>query len=104
MRVGDEYISFFHSSVYWKGRQKRYIMGAYAFEAKPPFKVTRITPTPLLAGSDQDTRINGGPPCIFVNGSVFDGKEWLLSFGVNDEACGWIRIPHRKLEKRMISI
>lgn len=104
VRVGDEYISFFHSSMYWKGRQKRYYMGSYKFEAKPPFKVTHVTPKPLLAGSDQDTRINGGPPCIFSCGSAFENKEWLVTFGVNDEACGWVRIPHRNLEKRMVSV
>lgn len=101
VRVGDEYLTFFHSSLPWKKRQKRYYVGAYCFEATPPFRVTRITTKPLLAGSEHDPRMNGGPLVVFPCGNVFDGKDHLVSFGVNDEACAWIRIPHTELLERM---
>lgn len=104
VRVGEEYISFFHSSLPWKNRQKRYYMGAYAFESKPPFRVTRMTTEPLLAGSDKDSRTLGGPPCIFPCGAVLEKEKWLVSFGVNDETCGWLKIPQRDLEKLLCSI
>lgn len=104
VRVGDEYISFFHSSLPWKNRQKRYYAGAYAFEAKAPFRITRMTSEPLLAGSDKDSRTLGGPPVIFPCGALLEKDKWLVSFGVNDETCGWIKIPTKDLEKRLCSI
>lgn len=101
VRVGDHYITFMHSSLWWKNVQKRYYMGAYIFEAKPPFKVLAITEKPILIGTDQDIRTLGGPPCIFPCGADYRDGSWLVTFGVNDEACGWIKIPHHKLIGRM---
>lgn len=104
VRVGDEYVSFFHSSLPWKNRQKRYHMGAYAFEAKQPFRITRMTSEPLISGSDKDSRTLGGPPCIFPCGGILEDGKWLVTFGVNDETCGWVKIPHKDLEKKLCSI
>jgi predicted GH43/DUF377 family glycosyl hydrolase len=101
VRVGDEYISFFHSSIRWTPKQNRYLMGAYAFQAQPPFAVTRITSEPLLAGSDKDIRTLGGPLVVFPDGALFKNDEWLVTFGVNDQACAWIKIPHQDLLNRM---
>lgn len=104
MRVGDEYFTFFHSSLPWRKRQKRYYAGAIAFEAKAPFRITRITKDPLLRGSESDTRINRGPLVCFMCGAVFEDNHWLTTFGVNDEATGWTRLPHTDLLQRMTSV
>lgn len=105
VRVGDEYISFFHSSTPWRGPFRRYYMGAYAFAAKPPFNVTRISPKPILAGSDEDSRLWGKnkPAVIFPSGALLEKEEWLVTGGCNDEATFWIRIPHKELEMRECS-
>lgn len=97
--VGDEYVTFFHSSLPWRGRRKRYYAGAYAFAAKPPFAVTRMTRTPLLAGSEDDAMLIPAPLVIFPCGAVLDNAEWLVSFGVNDQSCGYARIPHAALDR-----
>lgn len=99
IRAGNEYVTFFHSSLAWQGRKKRYYMGAYAFEARHPFAMTRLTRHPLLRGSDKDPRTLGGPLCVFPCGAVFEDGEWLLSMGVNDEATAWARIPHADLDR-----
>lgn len=99
--VGDHYLTFFHSSLPWKGGRRRYYMGAYTFEAHTPFKVKSITKEPLLVGSENDTRIHGGPPVIFPCGALLENNEWAVTFGVNDEACGWIKIPVKDLEERL---
>ncbi len=104
VRVGDEYVSFFHSSLPWKNLQKRYYAGAYAFEAKPPFRITKMTSEPLLSGSDKDSRTLGGPPVIFPCGALLEKDKWLVTFGVNDETCGWVKIPNKDLEKNLCSI
>lgn len=101
VRVGSEYLTFFHSSIPWRNGQRRYYMGAYTFSAEAPFRVLRMTNEPLLIGSENETRINGGPPVVFPCGAVIDRDEWLVTYGINDEACGWIRIPMKDLEERL---
>lgn len=101
VRAGHEYVTFFHSSGPGPFKKRRYYMGAYAFEAKPPFKPTRITKEPLLVGSEYDQRIYGSPCCVFPGGSILKKGEWFVVFGVNDEQAGHISIPHVDLERRM---
>lgn len=100
-RVGDELIGFFHTAMPWIKPKRRYFMGAYALEAKPPFKLLRITEEPLLVGSEQDVRGLNGPLVIFPNGAVLDNDTWTVVFGVNDEACGWIKIPNKDIDHLM---
>lgn len=102
--IGDEFVTFFHAHSDWRGKKRRYYMGAMAFSAKPPFNVTRYTPEPLLTGSEEDPRVLSGPLVVFPCGSILKhGKQpsWFVALGVNDENCAWIDIPHADLEKRM---
>jgi predicted GH43/DUF377 family glycosyl hydrolase len=99
VRVGGEYVTFFHSSMAWNRHQRRYFMGAATFQAEPPFSLLRVTPDPLLVGSEKDTRVYGGPLVIFPCGAVLNDAHWTVTFGVNDEASGWIRIPQGDLNK-----
>lgn len=102
VRIGNEYFCFFHSATVWQKPKRRYFMGAYTFSAEPPFELLRFTPEPLLAGSDADFRVLGSPLVIFPNGALRQGDDWLVVFGVNDENCGWIKIPHADLEERLV--
>ncbi len=102
VRVGDEYISFFHSSTQWRTqRERRYFMGAIAFSATAPFKITRYTPNPLLIGSPDDVCKSNGPVCVFPCGALFENGEWHVVGGLNDLRCFWLKIPHADLLKRM---
>lgn len=106
VRVGDEYISFFHSSLPWQPPKRRYFMGAYTFSAKPPFEPLRSTRAPLLIGSEQDMRSLNSPLVVFPCGALKDKDdgEWLVTFGLNDEHCAWIRIPDDALQERLVPI
>jgi len=97
----DEYLSFFHSALQWRGPKRRYYMGAYTFEAKAPFEVKRMTSVPLLVGSERDFRAWESPLVIFAEGHVYEEGVHLVTFGVNDEQCGWIKIPNKDLMKRL---
>jgi predicted GH43/DUF377 family glycosyl hydrolase len=97
VRVGKEYWSFFHSSLPWMHQKRRYFMGAYAFEAAPPFRVTRMTSLPLLTGSKQDPWHPPQPLVVFPCGAIFRNKTWFISLGVNDLVSAWIEIPHDDL-------
>ena len=97
IRLGDEYWTFFHSSTPWIGKYRRYHMGALAFQAKPPFAITRMSSLPILSGSKNDRWIEGLPLVVFPSGAVFDGKTWTVSMGVNDCESAYIQIPHDEL-------
>jgi predicted GH43/DUF377 family glycosyl hydrolase len=105
VRVGDEYVSFFHSAIdahSWGCR--RYFMGAYTFQAKPPFEITRITQNPLLTGSSMDRWAHPKPMVVFPGGAILRDQKWLVTFGVNDLDCAHITIPHEDLEKRLTKL
>ena len=102
IKVGDEFISFFHSNFNHKG-DLRYVMGAYAFSASSPFKITRMTRHPLLYGNavDLPKSRDAAKQVIFPCGNTFNGREWFVTYGNNDMVSGWIKIPHAALLDRM---
>lgn len=101
VRVGKEYFCFTHSSLPSRTNRRTYFAAAYAFEAEPPFEITRMTTEPLLTASNNDPHVHGGPNCYFAGGSKIQDGVWTVVAGINDEACGWIKIPHADLTKRM---
>lgn len=92
--VGDLYYTFFHSSLPWRGRFRRYYMGAIAFESTPPFKPVLWSHKPLLIGSQNDPWHQKKPLVVFPCGAVMENNTWLISLGVNDLKCAWVEIPH----------
>ncbi len=83
VRIGDEYISFLHGSVEGAGR-RTYNVGVYAFEAKPPFRVTRITHGPIAWANPATRPAHVPPNCIWPAGLVKLDNRWLVSCGVHD--------------------
>jgi len=106
--IGDEYIAFFHSSMPWKtipryGERRRYFMGAYTFEAKAPFKVKRMSASPLLTGSEADPVIPGSPAVVFPCGLIIEPSGSLYcTYGVNDCASGWVRMDIANIMDRLV--
>lgn len=92
--VGEHYITFFHSSLPWRGRYRRYYMGAIAFAAKPPFAPILITPEPMLIGSQNDPWQQRKPLVVFPCGALLEKDIWTITYGINDLKCGWAKIPH----------
>lgn len=104
IRIGNLYWSFFHSSTPWANGKRRYHMGAYAFSAKPPFRVRYWTPEPLLTGSLKDPWEPGQPLVVFPCGALLRDNKWFVTLGVNDMASAWIEIPHEGLERQVKEI
>lgn len=104
VRVGNEYWTFFHSSLPWQNLRRRYFMGAAAFEAEPPFRLTRISEKPILSGSMHDQSANGGPPCVFPSGAILESGIWTVTLGVNDTSSAWIKIPHADISEKRVQI
>jgi predicted GH43/DUF377 family glycosyl hydrolase len=100
-----QYWTFFHSRCLQK-RALRYFMGAYAFEACPPFRVTAYTPMPLYTPPEPSRCF--GPRdvkhVIFPGGLLRVGGEWLVFSGYNDERIVVSRISHARLAGLMVKL
>lgn len=97
-RISDtEYLSFFHSRKRDEAApfKNRYYAGAYCFEAKEPFRITRYTEEPVFAGSESNQQWDTDLACVFPCGLVIDGETALVSMGSNDMECaiGRVNIP-----------
>jgi len=102
---GNEYWTYFHSSLpTFDKYRRRYYMGAYAFEASPPFRITKITPEPILAGSSCDPWDERKPLVVFPCGSILKDDSWTITMGINDLSSAWARIPHEDIEERCVRL
>lgn len=112
VRVGDQYISFFHSAYrvrFWRRlcfrllRKRptkilRYVGGAYGFAAQPPFAPLWYSPTPLLQPSTRlrrnqsqlDQRVERS---VYPCGALFQDQQWLVTFGAQEEYCCLATLP-----------
>lgn len=103
----NEYLTFFHSS--FKDKQKKgfawYVLGAYTFEAKPPFRITAISNYPILfKGLYDSPYLNTGSPrkrVIFPCGFVVKENLIHISCGENDSAVKIITLDKEKLLKSL---
>jgi len=102
--VDGEYWTFFHSSYPWREGKRQYHMGALAFSAEEPFRVTRVTPAPLLSGSQYNRGGTTKLPCIFPCGARYQHGTWKIVGGSNDIDCFWALIPHRDICQRSLAI
>ncbi len=109
IKVGDEYLSFFHSGFHEANGLIWYVMGAYTSEAHPPFRITGISDYPILFRGIFDSPVihtaDAHKRVIFPAGIVVEkrgGKEIAhVSCGENDCA---VKIVSFDLEKLMQSI
>lgn len=99
VRVGDEYFSFFHSSLHC-----HYVAGFYAFEAKHPFRVTRWPTEPCMIAAKDQWR--GGHAVVFPGGAILENGKWMVAFGWQDAFCCLKWYDHKALlatlEKRTL--
>lgn len=72
------------------GSHVTYSMGLLTFDRYPPFRVTRITPLPVMASNP---RSNPQLPAwqlksvIFPAGAIFTNGHWHVSYGLHDAYC-----------------
>lgn len=108
-KIGNEYLAFFHSSFKDKNDHAWYLMGAYTFEAKPPFRITAISPYPILFKGIYDSPIfHTAPPktrAIFPSGFVIEkrnNQELIhVSCGENDTSIKIITFDKNALLKNL---
>lgn len=85
-------LSFYHGSMPHPKKRRRYFLGAFTFEPKPPFRVLEITP-PLLRGSLNDAQSMdppnhpGLPIVVFPMAAILTDvltDTCTVSMGIND--------------------
>lgn len=69
-------------------------MGYYKFESHPPYTIVEISDSPILWGNSVDQFIyeEQNPPVIFPCGVILENENFIVSFGINDEKTGIIKI------------
>jgi predicted GH43/DUF377 family glycosyl hydrolase len=113
LRMGDEYLAFFHSSknlptLHSNGKTMlHYFMGAYTFSAHPPFQITRISPEPII-GPEFYT----GPAyktwkplrVVFPCGFVVVGDALWISYGKQDHEVWVAKLDRTQLLNSLIPV
>jgi predicted GH43/DUF377 family glycosyl hydrolase len=110
---GDRYLAFFHSwkdfaSVQSNGKKTcHYVMGAYTFEARPPFTITAISPDPIVVKNFYR------PPyhktwkpmrCIFPAGLIVEKDHVWICYGRQDHEAWVAKLDKKKLIDSMIPV
>lgn len=110
---GDQYLAFFHSSQHFTSVQSEgkhmlhYFMGAYTFSSEPPFRITSISPEPIV-GKD----FYNGPTyktwkplrVVFPGGFVFDGDYIWIAYGRQDNEIWVTKLDKEGLLNSLIPV
>ncbi|MES2504619.1 MAG: hypothetical protein V4534_07060 [Myxococcota bacterium] len=113
MRIGSEYLAFFHSSKEMKtahsdGKKiQHYFAGAYTFDKDPPFRVIRVSKQPIVGrnfyeGLEHKTwkpvRV------VFPGGFVADEKHIWMFYGRQDHEIWVAKLDKHELYQSMQSV
>jgi predicted GH43/DUF377 family glycosyl hydrolase len=82
VRVGDRFYHWFHGRV-GSPKAPTYNVGLSVFEARPPFKVVAMTPSPVMWGDPND-RDGCYAAVRFPCGAALHNGNWEVSMGWND--------------------
>lgn len=98
------YYHFFHG-VIKRFTGNVYTIGCTVFDAKPPYRVLRQTPTPLiwpdLPAADESVIKRY---VTWVGGAVAHAGAWHLALGIDDTFCRIVRIPFDDVERALSDV
>ena len=106
LKVDGEFLAFFHSSIitespYSDGEELwHYFMGAYTFSADPPFKITKITPFPIVTDKFY-TKSNYYKKVVFPGGFVVSKEHIYVAYGKDDCEIWIAKINKNALKKAL---
>jgi len=104
------YLTFFHSAKNAGDREwyhgRLYYMGAYFFEAKPPFRVTHITKIPIMRGEElyNNPQHPSKVIVVFPAGVIESSDSFFVSLGINDNHTGVCRISKHLLQNLLVRL
>ena len=104
VRMGNVFYHFFHGCMK-RTQGSVYTVGCCVFEGRPPFRVLRQTPVPLIypdlpaPGEDVVKRY-----VVWPGGAVPHAGHWHLALGIDDTFCRVVRIPFGAVEDALSDI
>lgn len=117
LKVGNEYLAFFHSSKWMASVQSmkshgkavaHYFMGAYTFSTEPPFKINKISPSPILAPGFYTGRHYkpywGSIKAIFPCGYIFDDNYIWVTYGKQDHEIWVAKMDREGLFNSLVEV
>lgn len=113
LKIDGSYLAFFHSSqkiatVQSQGvNATHYFMGAYRFSAQPPFALTHISPTPLVADSfygKHPYTLYKPLQVVFPCGFVADEKYVWVFYGHHDNEVWYAKLDKKRLYNSMVPV
>lgn len=120
VRVGDQYVAFFHSSFRarpWRHRFLRllrqaptntihYVGGVYGFAAQPPFAPLWLHPSPLLMPPLLPRRRQQLNPAVeysvYPCGAIWQDQHWLVTLGARNEYCCLAQVPQAAIQPQPV--
>lgn len=100
--VGDEWWHFFHDRT--ENGLRVYRTGLYTFENKPPFRIKRYIPEPILTADATTRPSDQYAAVVFTCGAVKRGGDWILSSGIHDRWTELTKFSHVDLESKLVSV
>ncbi len=107
--VDGEYLAFFHSASKNKSpasydwRVWHYFTGAYTFSAKPPFEITKMTPSPIL-GENFYTPSYREKRVVFPGGFIDAGPVLYMAYGKDDCEIWIATLDKEQLKKFLVPV
>lgn len=101
--VGDEWWCFFHSRVEQNGH-RIYNTGVFCFANKPPFRMTRIIPDPILVADPRSKPADQYASVVFAGGAVLADGRWIVAHGIHDRWTELHTFDHATLDAQMVRI
>lgn len=112
-KIGDRYLAFFHTLKAMKSVQSdgqnmtHYFMGAYMFDSDPPFKITSMSPKPIV-----DSSFYEGPMyqtwkplrVVYPGGFVYDEDYIWVSYGRQDHEIWIVKLDRAGLMNSLIPL
>lgn len=101
--VGNEWWHFFHDRVEENGL-RIYRTGVCTFENKPPFRIRRFLPDPIMVANSATKPEGQYASVVFTCGAVLRDDSWVLSSGIHDRWTELHKFSHAELERRMVTL
>jgi len=75
-----------------------YHLVALLIDPQPPFSIVAISKRPILSGTEQYFHCRRYKPRVIIPyGAMADGDSWTVSVGINDAACGTVKLNPQDL-------
>lgn len=104
VKVGNEWYCFFHGKDDRNPKHITYSVGCYTFEDRPPFRVRRITPEPLMVADWATKPADQYCACLFPCGAVRRESDWVVSMGVHDRWSELHAFDAADVESRLVRV